>query len=295
MKRVSILTGLGFGAFALSVLATGTWTAPASAPPNGNVDAPINTGATTQYKSGPLGIGASSGILPGVNFRVFGTGVMDDIITGTIQTTSNVGLGAAPAATFPRRLDVFGGYGLGVYDASSAMRFITSAGVNYIQSGTAFTSSAADLKITAMYGSPTWMTIKGATGNVGVGTEAPAVKLQVAGVTKADDFCLNSDGTKCLSTVSGGTPGISISDVRAAVEYVTNSNSAPTPLGGGVYVDSSVLCTSPKKIIGGGCSSSYNSGSTIMKTAPTSDNAGWNCSAYFNSGTGPLTATAICI
>ena len=37
-----------------------TWASPTSAPPLGNVSSPINTGATSQFKLGPLGIGESS-------------------------------------------------------------------------------------------------------------------------------------------------------------------------------------------------------------------------------------------
>jgi len=44
LNKIIVLTGLLIGSFALSVVAGGTWTAPTAAPPNGNVDAPINVG-----------------------------------------------------------------------------------------------------------------------------------------------------------------------------------------------------------------------------------------------------------
>ncbi len=53
--RIAAATGITLGAFALSVVAA-TWTAPTSAPPNGNVDAPINVGYGLQTKYGYLDI-----------------------------------------------------------------------------------------------------------------------------------------------------------------------------------------------------------------------------------------------
>jgi hypothetical protein len=39
-----------------SALFSFAWTDPTSSPPNGNADAPINVGATTQFKNGNLGL-----------------------------------------------------------------------------------------------------------------------------------------------------------------------------------------------------------------------------------------------
>ena len=39
-----------------SALFSFAWTGPTSSPPNGNVDAPINVGATTQFKNGNIGL-----------------------------------------------------------------------------------------------------------------------------------------------------------------------------------------------------------------------------------------------
>lgn len=62
------------------------WTEPTSAPPAGNVSAPVNVGATSQYKDGALGVG-------GV-FHGYGTGLFD----------GNVGIGTTPS----QKLDVNG-------------------------------------------------------------------------------------------------------------------------------------------------------------------------------------------
>ena len=56
LARIAVLSGLTLGAFALSAMAAGSWTAPGSTPPNGNVDAPLNTGSSAQVKTGGLTI-----------------------------------------------------------------------------------------------------------------------------------------------------------------------------------------------------------------------------------------------
>lgn len=60
--RAAVLTGLAIGAFALVALAD--WNSPTQAPPNGNADAPINVGASSQAKTGTLNVGTD---LQGVN------------------------------------------------------------------------------------------------------------------------------------------------------------------------------------------------------------------------------------
>ncbi|MBI4837050.1 MAG: hypothetical protein HY813_01425, partial [Candidatus Portnoybacteria bacterium] len=58
--------------FAAIILVVGfayaVWTEPTANPPNDNVEAPINIGTTTQYKSGALGIG---GALRGYSNAIF--------------------------------------------------------------------------------------------------------------------------------------------------------------------------------------------------------------------------------
>ena len=59
-------TGGLLGAFALSAFAANTWTAPASAPPAGNVDAPLNIGSTVQTKvGGSIQINGGFGVVGG--------------------------------------------------------------------------------------------------------------------------------------------------------------------------------------------------------------------------------------
>lgn len=60
LNRVAVIAGLTVGAFAISVLATGTWTPPQSAPPIPNVDSPVlSKGYTAQtFSNGLLGLSA---------------------------------------------------------------------------------------------------------------------------------------------------------------------------------------------------------------------------------------------
>ncbi|MEZ4103732.1 MAG: hypothetical protein R3B60_00380 [Candidatus Paceibacterota bacterium] len=62
MTRTSIINNIKIVALAM-ILAVGisytyaAWTSPTVAPPGGNVSAPINTSAISQYKDGPFGVG----------------------------------------------------------------------------------------------------------------------------------------------------------------------------------------------------------------------------------------------
>ena len=82
---------LFFAAFAVYA-----WTEPSQAPPNGNVAAPVNVSATTQYKSGALGIG---GVLDVSALRMtIGAG------TGKVLTSDASGLAAWTASPQPGSL-----------------------------------------------------------------------------------------------------------------------------------------------------------------------------------------------
>ncbi len=87
-------------AFALSLLvfaavlfaaASYSWTGPSSTPPNGNVEAPINVGATSQVKSGALSVNGLS-------------------VYGNQYVSGNLGLGVSPGATW--KIDARGTYGI---------------------------------------------------------------------------------------------------------------------------------------------------------------------------------------
>lgn len=111
---------IGFlaGASALSALAqTGTWTAPTSAPPGGNVSAPLNVGSGVQAKTGLLGLSSLQ----------FNPGGASNVISGSVLTAmDNYGtVGWAASA---------GGYavsiveGAGSYSNTFACRINSSTG-----------------------------------------------------------------------------------------------------------------------------------------------------------------------
>ncbi len=87
LNRIAAITGLALGGFALSVLAS-TWSAPTQAPPDGNVDAPINVGSIEQTRFGILNIGNSASPTGNILLRVFGTGVINSLSSANITTTN---------------------------------------------------------------------------------------------------------------------------------------------------------------------------------------------------------------
>lgn len=92
IKHVTGLVVIIMGACALSVFA-GTWTAPSTAPPNGNVDAPLNVGYGLQTKFGYLDI----------------VGMVSSGVTnayGLIIENGSVGIGTLTPVT---KLEVVGG------------------------------------------------------------------------------------------------------------------------------------------------------------------------------------------
>lgn len=58
INRIVTATGLLLGTFAIA-MAAGSWQTPGSTPPGNNTDAPINTGAVDQAKTGGLTIGGA--------------------------------------------------------------------------------------------------------------------------------------------------------------------------------------------------------------------------------------------
>lgn len=88
---VAVIAVVVFGAFAVFA-----WTGPSSAPPNGNVDAPVNVGATDQVKNAGLSVNA---------LAVFG----DSAMTGNVTA---VGFFHSSDARLKKNVQTIGGLDL---------------------------------------------------------------------------------------------------------------------------------------------------------------------------------------
>jgi len=86
VSKIATITGLALGAFALSALATGTWTAPSAAAPNGNVDAPINVGGGT---AGNIYSQTKTGFLTLANFIFNPTLTPGSVTAGSVLTAKD--------------------------------------------------------------------------------------------------------------------------------------------------------------------------------------------------------------
>ena len=141
LVKIAAFIGVSLGAFAIAAVA-GTLSAPATTPPNGNVDAPINVGSATQYRMGPLGIGRTpttgtsldvAGFAASDALVVTGGASLGSLVLKNMTTAGNylkVGTGGAitsgkPTATINYSSSYFGSNGI---CASGVMTGVTIVG-----------------------------------------------------------------------------------------------------------------------------------------------------------------------
>lgn len=112
---------------------------------------------------------------------------------GTTSAQAKLHVYAASNATF------------GLQDSQSVLRFITASAQNFIQSGTSFSTSSADLLFTNMNGGTTNLAIK-AGGNVAIGSANAAYKLTLDYNTSAATYAMGArNQSNFLSMALGGT------------------------------------------------------------------------------------------
>lgn len=114
---------------------------------------------------------------------------------GTCVMSGNVGIGTTAPYSL---LDIYAPSNspvLYLRNNNATFRFLPSSGANYIESGSSVASdSRADLHFTSMNAATTFMTIRGSSGNVGIGTIAPQYKLAVNGTIGTREVIVTNTG-----------------------------------------------------------------------------------------------------
>ncbi len=249
----AFITGTTFASFfALA------WTGPTSAPPNGNISAPINVGTTDQIKNAGLGINS---------LAVFGNA----ILSGTSRYL-NFGTTAGP-----------GGYG--IRDNAGTMEFKNSGG-----SWGAFLSTSTSSGISAQ--------IFTSSGTFTVPSGVTAVKVILiggGGGVDANVGCVGGGGAGGTATkwLSGLTPGANMPVVVGAGGRTTdggassfggviayggskNVSNNPTLGGAGGSTSGADLGVSGESGSGGACASHASPGAGGASRGEYSNALGYN-------------------
>lgn len=156
-----------------------SWTGPSAAPPNSNVNAPINVGSTDQTKNANLGVNG---------LAVFGNMLMASSTYLDFGSTAGVN-------------------GYGIRDNSGTLEF-----KNYLGSWSSIQST-----VSGLVGTDEWTTsgsniYNANAGNVGIGT-TPTYKLHVAGTTR---IAASTGATGLIVDGVSGQYGSSLTQVTTA-------------------------------------------------------------------------------
>ena len=114
MRTLSLAASLVVSVFLITPT-THAWTSPPASPPNSNVSAPINVGATTQVKNGNMGMNTLTAYGDGR----FVAGWAPTPSTITYLNFSNIQYPAVP---------VWGSSGYGIRDSNGTLEFKNSGG-----------------------------------------------------------------------------------------------------------------------------------------------------------------------
>ena len=194
---IALLLSLGLS-YALA------WTPPTVAPPDGNVPPPINDSASSQLKSGALGVGGL--------FRGYGTGIFDgNVGIGTTVTTlynSIAGNTKLAVTGSSASTDILGNTDASLSIINTDDTTGNTAGLHFAWQDTDGTPNFAGASIVAKLGTkvagqypsgelafltsnatnnaPSEKVRITTAGNVGIGTTAPGAKLDVVGTAAVD-------------------------------------------------------------------------------------------------------------
>ena len=117
-------------------------------------------------------------------------------------------------------------------------------------------------------------------GRVGIGTTAPALKLDVQGrINATGDICTDSAGGRCLGTVTPSPVNWDCTDVQKS-----NTNSG--------WNTAQADCPADRKVIGGQCVWGSGWATTIIGAQGIAGN-GYKCNAW-DTNSFTITATARC-
>ena len=189
---IALLLSLGLS-YALA------WTPPTVAPPDGNVPPPINDSASSQLKSGALGVGGL--------FRGYGTGIFDgNVGIGTTVTTlynSIAGNTKLAVTGSSASTDILGNTDASLSIINTDDTTGNTAGLHFAWQDTDGTPNFAGASIVAKLGTkvagqypsgelafltsnatnnaPSEKVRITTAGNVGIGTTAPGAKLEIKG------------------------------------------------------------------------------------------------------------------
>ena len=203
LKNFAILIGC-LMAFLVFYLAF-AWTEPSATPPAGNVPAPLNVSINAQAKEGSLIVGNNSAVTTGLIVRYGNVGIgttgpevkLD--VAGVTRVSSLLQIGGASTAYSDGRRGIFIDHG-----GSTAWEFMTLQNNNGVA-----------VKILS-------------SGNVGIGTTAPAYKLDVQGSirqTNATNCTLSADANgQIICTVSSQRYKTNIQDLDFDIEKFLSLN-----------------------------------------------------------------------
>jgi hypothetical protein len=176
----------------LTVAYAGAWTEPTEAPTGGNVEAPINVGTSSQYKTGAFAIGGIFETDTETHLAIDGSGVKIGDATSPSESLDVVGnIKASGGITAGSDITTSGGILAGGQNVCLQDGSNCPAGGG----GSLWTSSGSDIYYN--------------TGNVGVGTAMPGYKLSFGPAVNNNILALAEEATSAMRGIGatqGGTP-----------------------------------------------------------------------------------------